>query len=75
MSEIKVNNFLDVATVKEFSVKQKKELEEEVQQYFMELNMVFDMKHDQLIPYEQFFTLYDDICDNLNRVLMEVKSI
>ena len=74
MKDFKVSNFVDLDTVKEFKVKQKEDLNNEVQQYFSELDMIHKMIADKLMTSDQFFLLYDDICGNLNRALEELNS-
>jgi len=69
MSKIKMKNFLNTETVEKLKAKNKIDLEEEKQQYFSELEILFEMMWEKkIIPYTQFTILYNDICDNLNRV-------
>ena len=68
-SDIVLKNFLNPEAVEKMKIKKKFELEEEKQRYFSELEILFDMMWEKkLIPIGQFFLLYNDICDNLNRL-------
>lgn len=75
MSDIKLKNFLNPEAMEKVKEKNKADLEEEKQQYFSELDILFEMMWEKkLMPFEQFSMLYNDICDNLNRV-MEVERV
>ena len=75
MSDIKLKNFLNPEAVEKLKEKNKTDLAEEKQQYFSELNILFEMMWEKkLMPFEQFSILYNDICDNLNRVI-EVERV
>ncbi len=75
MSDIKMKNFLNPEAVEKLKEKNKTDLVEEKQQYFSELDILFEMMWEKkIIPFEQFSILYNDICDNLNRVI-EVERV
>lgn len=75
MSDIKMKNFLNPEAVEKLKDKNKADLAEEKQQYFSELDILFEMMWEKkIIPFEQFSLLYNDICDNLNRVI-EVERV
>lgn len=68
-------NFLDTDTVKKMKDKKKKELNLERQQYFSELSLVFKMTDENTMKPDQFWSLYNDICDNINRVIEEERAV
>ena len=65
---IKMDNFLSPEALENIKRKKKAELQQEKMQYFQELELVIEMGNDGRIPPEEFLLLYNDICDNLNRV-------
>ena len=55
--------------MEKIKAKKNNDLENEKRQYFSELEMLISMMMEKkLIEAEQFFLLYDDIRDKLNRV-------
>lgn len=69
MSKMILKNFFNTEEMEKIKAKKNNDLENEKRQYFSELEMLISMMMEKkLIEAEQFFLLYDDICDNLNRV-------